>query len=186
MKQLAFLMLALCAGSVLAAAPHQHGVVKLDVAVDGNRLVLDLEVPLDSLVGFERAPKTDKERAVVRAAAQRFHDGEQLFAPTPAAQCTRVETTLSSSVLAPALLASASTAAPKAAAAPAAAKPGEEGHADMDATLVYLCGQPAALQGLEVKMFDVFPKIRQIDAQVASGRGQSGAKLTPQKRSLKW
>lgn len=49
-----------------AAAQHQHhahthGVVTLGVAVDQSTITLELSAPLESLVGFERAPRTDAE-----------------------------------------------------------------------------------------------------------------------------
>ena len=57
--------LMLSALPVLAAQPahaHVHGAVQLDVAVDGPTLTLTLEAPLDSVVGFERAPRTAAEK----------------------------------------------------------------------------------------------------------------------------
>jgi hypothetical protein len=41
---------------------HVHGQMKLDVAIDGPTVVIDMESPLDNIVGFERAPKTDAEK----------------------------------------------------------------------------------------------------------------------------
>ena len=68
---------------------HQHGVAKLAVAVDGKLLEIALESPLDNLLGFERAPRTDAEREAVRKMAQRFHAAAGLYTPTPAANCRR-------------------------------------------------------------------------------------------------
>ena len=45
-----------------AAKAHQHGVARLDVAVEATRVTLYLDTPLDNLLGFERAPRTDAER----------------------------------------------------------------------------------------------------------------------------
>jgi hypothetical protein len=38
---------------------HVHGLVSLNVAVDGRILTVQLEAPLDSLLGFEHRPRTD-------------------------------------------------------------------------------------------------------------------------------
>lgn len=161
---------------------HQHGVAKLAVAVDGNVLEINLESPLDNLLGFERAPRTDAEREAVRKMAQRFHAPAGLYTPTPAANCTPQAAELASDVLSPALLAAAGTAAPSAA---PAAKAGD-GHADLDATVRFQCANPAALKGVEVGLFKAFPKFRQIDAAVAAGSGQRGSKLTPRQTALSW
>ena len=72
------------AGLVLGAAPvlaagahdhghehaqaHVHGAVQLEVALDGPTLSIALEAPLDSLLGFERAPRTARV-VLARAAA---------------------------------------------------------------------------------------------------------------------
>ena len=67
------------AAALLAAAPflpaeaqqqhaHVHGQIKLDVAVDGPTVVIDMASPLDNIVGFERAPKTDAEKKSVEDA----------------------------------------------------------------------------------------------------------------------
>lgn len=187
------LALAVCGLFALAAATpglahankpgvHQHGVAKLAVALDGEQLEITLESPLDNLLGFERAPRNDRERKAVRTMAQRFHNGE-LFKPTAAAQCTVSAAEISSDVLDPALL--AASGATVAAAAPAAAK--ADGHADLDASLRYRCANPAALKGLDAApLFQAFPKFRQIDAAVATGSAQRGAKLTRQQTSLSW
>lgn len=47
------------------AGAHEHGVVRLGLAVDGTEVTLAGEAPADALFGFERAPETDEERALV-------------------------------------------------------------------------------------------------------------------------
>ena len=160
---------------------HQHGVAKLLVAVDGKALEITLESPLDNLLGFERAPRSDAERTAVRNMAQRFHAAAGLFTPTAAAGCVVQGAELSSEVLAPALLVKDGGGA-------AAAKPiqGGDGHAELQATVRFVCANPAALKGVGVGLFKVFPKFRQIDASVASGSGQRGSRLSAKQPQLNW
>ncbi len=167
---------------------HQHGVAKLAVAVDGNQLEITLESPLDNLLGFERAPRTNAEREAVRKMAQRFHAGTELFTPTAAAGCTPKGAELSSEVLDPALLAPAgsTTAAPAAGTPAPPAAAAKDSHADLDATVRFQCANPAALKGVDVGLFKAFPKFRQIDAAVAAGNTQRGSKLSPRQTSLSW
>jgi hypothetical protein len=164
---------------------HQHGVAKMAVAVDGRTLEITLESPLDNLLGFERAPRNDRERQAVRQMAQRFHTGE-LFTPTPAAQCKVTGAELASAVLDPGLLAAASAAQAGGHAAAAASAGKDDGHADLDATVRYDCSQPSALKGADVGLFKAFSRFRQIDAAVATGSGQRGIKLTRQQTQLSW
>ena len=184
-------LLVLCLAASLSAAqakepgPHQHGVAKLQVAVDGKMLELVLESPLANLVGFERGPRNDKERQTVRAMALRFHDPASLFTPTPQARCTARGAELASGVIDAALLAATTQTA-----APAKPVPGpqaaSDGHADLDATLRFECENPAALKDIDVGLFKAFPALRQLDAAVVTAKGQRGARLTPQKTMLSW
>ncbi len=90
------------AGSPLArAGVHEHGVVKLDVAVDGNLLTLQLEAPLDSLLGFEHQPRTEAQRQAADAVLKRFNDGASLFQPSAAALCTLSKSTIDAQALQP-------------------------------------------------------------------------------------
>lgn len=192
----ALLVSALWAPPVLAHSKnpgaHQHGVAKLALAVDGDMLEITLDSPLDNVLGFERAPRTDRERQAVRQMAQRFHSGE-LFTPTPAAQCTVAGAELASAALDAALLAPASSApaapaAPTVTTAPGSSKDAgaHDGHADLEATVRYRCRQPGALKAVDVGLFKAFSGFRQIDAAVAAGSAQRGIKLTRQQTRLSW
>ena len=68
LRGLAALGLALC-GAAFAGKAHQHGVARLDLAVDGGTVTIAVEMPLDALVGFERSPRTGAERQAAAAFA---------------------------------------------------------------------------------------------------------------------
>ena len=61
-----------CAAVTWAGRPHEHGVARLDVAVEAGRVDLILEIALDDLTGFERAPRTEAETTAVAAAVARL------------------------------------------------------------------------------------------------------------------
>lgn len=146
---------------------HQHGVAKLEVAVEGGSLSLHLESPLEGVLGFEHAPRNDQERAVVAEMRKKLADGGKLFAPTTAAQCT---------------LKSVQIEAPTLDAKPVTS----EAHGDLDADFLFTCAQPTKLTGLEVRLTQAFPKLRRIDAEVVSGKGQSAMRLSSKMRFLSW
>ena len=54
---------------------HEHGIARLGLAVDGTRLTVDLELPAESVFGFERAPRTAEERATASEALDRLRTG---------------------------------------------------------------------------------------------------------------
>src|SRR5687768_15134238 len=56
----------LAASAVLLDGPHEHGVARLAILVEGDRLDLLLRVPLQTVLGVETAPRTEKQRQAVR------------------------------------------------------------------------------------------------------------------------
>lgn len=173
---IAILTAALASPTAYAAGAHAHGIARLDVAVDGATITLRLKSPLDSLLGFERAPRNDAERGQVRAMAQALRSGKQ-FVPSAAARCRLDRVTLASPVLAPELLGETGAAA--------GGKASDE-HAELEGGFVYRCEDATALQGLDVMLFDYFKKLRRVDAQVAGPTGQSALKLSSRSRQIRW
>lgn len=161
--------MAVFSASVLAEGPHAHvhGIARLDVAVDGETLTLVLESPLDNVLGFEHLPKNEKEKAQVRAMADKLNQPASLFVPSAAAQCKPASTKLASPVL-----------DPKGKSA--------DGHGDLDGEFVFRCANPAALRDIEVKMFGAFPHLQRLDVQVASSRGQAAVRLTAAQPRVAW
>lgn len=168
--RLAPVLLALLAALPLRAAAqhaHEHGQLRLSIAVDGEQLSIALEAPLDSLVGFERAPRTDAERRSAAAALARLRDASALFTPDAAARCTAQPVDLDAGLLAPG----------------AAAAPPQE-HADLEANYSFRCTQPAQLRALQTTLLDAFPRAARINVQVAGPRGQRKATLQRPARTI--
>jgi hypothetical protein len=79
MRPLLLPLLMLAAASASHAhAPHAHGVGELDLALEAGSVSLSLRLPGDTVVGFERAPADDDERAAVEAARAMLHEGRWL------------------------------------------------------------------------------------------------------------
>ena len=71
------------------AGAHEHGIARLGLAVDGTRLTVDLELPAESVFGFERAPRSEQERAIAAEAIDRLRTGgARLIAFPDGAICT--------------------------------------------------------------------------------------------------
>ena len=167
---------------------HVHGIGTLQVAVEGERLTLEFASPLDNLVGFERAPRTDKEKAAVRQMLDRLQKPEDLIVPSPEARCTRTSVKVDAPVLDAQRAADASASKAGAPAAKdkekRAGKSEKSEHAGLEAHVVFRCEQPQNLKGLRVALFDAFPKLRRVDAQVAGAKKQTALKLTTRSRNL--
>lgn len=154
-----------------AGKAHEHGALKLDVAIEGNKLTIAMEAPLDNLLGFERAPRTDAERkaaAEVLARLRSPDQGKALFSADASAQCTLSKADVQAPVLEP------------------GAKPApKDEHADLDASYEFSCAQPAELRSLDVGLFDAYKRIQRIDVQVAGPKSQSKVTLKRPARSVK-
>jgi Protein of unknown function (DUF2796) len=103
MERLMRLIFALiCTGSVAATAlaqthshthkprkaeAHQHGMGRLDIAIEGTTVSLALEVPADDILGFEHIAKTAAEKAKVEVARAKLADPLALFQVSKAAGC---------------------------------------------------------------------------------------------------
>lgn len=147
------------AGTAWAAGKaHEHGALKLDVAIEGHELTIEMEAPLDNLLGFERAPRTDAERKAAADVLARLRGpdkGKPLFAADAAAQCTLSKAEVQAPVLEPGAKAAA-----------------RDEHADLEARYAFTCAKPAELRTLDVGLFEAYQRMRRIDVQVAGPKGQ--------------
>ena len=159
-------LLALLAAFALPAqAQHAHGEGKLDVVIDKDSVAINLELPLDAAVGFERAPRNDREKAAL-AATERTLGDAALFVPTPAANCRAQP--------------------PKVVMPAFGAKAGNDGHGDIYASYTYRCANPAALKSIETGIFKQFKRLYRLEAQRAGPGGQGKQRLTPKNPVLAW
>jgi hypothetical protein len=108
---------------------HEHGKVTLNVALDGQQLIVELDAPADNVIGFEHAPRTDAEKAKVRDQAAWLQAGKGLIAFSTSAACRFQESKLE---------------APQ-------WKEGES-HADYEVRLTYHCDQPQKLEWLQLSL----------------------------------
>jgi hypothetical protein len=161
----------LAAGAASAGRAHEHGIARVDVATDPARLSLTLDTPLDNLVGFERAPRTDAERQRVEAALGVLRQAGGWVSIDPAAGCTLAGVELSSAVLG----LGPAPGAEKAGGGTAAK--GGEAHADLEVTVDFSCsgGKPAGF--VDLTLFQAFPRLQRIEVQTVTPKGQMKATL---------
>jgi hypothetical protein len=69
---------------------HQHGRGTLNMAMEGNRLLIELHAPGADIVGFEHQARTDEDKAAIEKAKATLGEPLALFTIPPAAAC-RVE-----------------------------------------------------------------------------------------------
>lgn len=154
----AALLLAAALGAAAPAtaqqAAHAHGVVRLDLALDAGSLTLQLDAPLDSLLGFERAPRSDAERRAVEGLRAQLAQPERLFGLDAAAGCVAQPASVKSEAL-----------------DNPAARPAD--HADLQAGYLYRCRQPGVLKVVDLTgLLTAFARIQRIEVQAVTPAGQ--------------
>lgn len=70
---------------------HQHGHGALNIAVEGNTLTMELEVPGADITGFEHAASSKEDKAAVAGAKKTLASPKSLFTLSNAAGCTLTE-----------------------------------------------------------------------------------------------
>lgn len=161
---LAFTIALAGSGHAATGHAHEHGAVKLDIAVEPGKITLQMESPLDSIVGFERAPRSAAERKKVDAAVAALKAADTLFKIDPAAGCKLANAELVS--------------APLGLGQPDPAAKAEEGHADLDGDFEFTCTNSARAGFIELGLFSTFIGMQRVDVQIATPKGQA-------KRTLK-
>jgi hypothetical protein len=163
-------------------APHEHGTAKLDVALEGQTLALDLDSPGMNLVGFEHAPASDADRAAVAKARVQLGAPLQLFNLPPAAKCSVTRADLQSPLFGNAVAEHDHDDHDDHDEGGAG---DQHGHSDVDGHFLFQCDHPEALQGLDLsRFFSTFPATRKVLVQAITGNGQVGHEATPDDNKL--
>jgi hypothetical protein len=159
---------------------HEHGIGRLNAALDGQTLELELESPAMNLVGFEHAATTDADKAKVASVRARLEKPLVLFNLPKAAGCVVAMQELESPLF------------------------GDKPHADDDhdkdakdehhhdhseihAHYQFTCAAPGALKNLDLaNIFNTFPATQKIQVQLIGPSGQQGVEVTAKAAALKF
>ncbi len=203
----AALWLAAAANAAAAAehAAHVHGVTKLNVAIEGETVEMELIAPGADIVGFEHEPESAKDKAAVKSATATLEDGAGLFVFPQEADCRLMKAEVESAALEHdhgddhAEKSHGEEHAEEAHGEEHADKGhgeehaheahgdehAEEAHGEFHARYRFRCTRPDRLTHVDVRFFEKFPLGRELDAQTISPRGQSAQELTASSMRLK-
>lgn len=120
---------------------------------------------MEAVVGFERAPRNEEERARLDRAMELLR-APGLFRPSPDAQCKAEAPVLAWSSGGPTSL------------------PPEDSHTDLKLSLGFDCAEPSRLTAVDIGAFDAFSRLRRIEARVAGPAGSSSRVLQRGRRTL--
>lgn len=181
---------------------HVHGVSILNIAVEGNQMVAEFISPAVNIVGFEHAPENDEQRQAVQQAAADLERGGDWLALPEAANCRLAETGVESELLAEGSAGHEDAHDDEDDHAHAdehghdeedhgdeeghghddeAAHEHEDGetHSEFHVSYEFTCGDASKIETVEVRLFEKFPGIEEIEFQAVSTAGQFGGELVP-------
>ena len=166
---------------------HQHGVSKLKLAIDGAGVEMEIMSPGSDIVGFEHPPGDAADRKAIVEATAVFRAAGAMFAFPASVGCRVV---------------SAEVEAPSAKGNDHDkhghgkhhdekhhdAKRGKEReyHAEFHGHYRYRCSNPEKLTHIDIKLFDQFPRAREIEAEAITSSGQIARELTRTSARLKF
>jgi hypothetical protein len=137
-------------------AAHQHGHAKLNIALEGKTLLLELQVPAEDILGFEHAPQTSQERLKLKQAMALLQQSNQLVALDPAAECRPLPAQIEQHI-----------------------DNKSSSHADILGRYAFECQSSAQLHRIEFLLFRQFPTLQDIDYQLITTSSQNAGELSP-------
>lgn len=150
---------------------HRHGHGSLNIAVEGNVLIMELGAPGADIVGFEHEAKSDEQKNAVKAAVESLAEPLELFVLTPAARCTvkNAKVNIAGEKNTDEHLEKANPSDLK---HEAEHRDGEETHSEAQATYEISCKAASALTSIEFKYFDRFKGAEELEVNLITAKGQ--------------
>ncbi len=142
---------------------HAHGKAELELSIKAGAIRGVFRTPMDNLLGFEHAPKTQSQKNSVEQLRQRLSDATRFFAPNAAAQGLPAPSSFSSAMF---------------------SGGGQNGHSDLEYQFGFDCNRPGELKSIEALVFEHYPRMHEIRTELVSEAGQRAVILKKNTRRL--
>ncbi len=126
---------------------HVHGIVTLNLALEGGLLSAQIETPAIHVLGFESVPKTPEQKAATATADNWLRSGRNILAVPRNAGCRLEKVDYQAPKLGP-------------------------GHADYRARFDYRCSNPAALVWTEFSALDKLQEVEKVEVNLITASAQ--------------
>ncbi len=164
---------------------HEHGVARLNAALDQQTLELELQSPAMNLVGFEHAATSDADKAKVAAVHKQLEQPQALFDLPAAAGCKLTDVDLDSPLFGDKPDADDHDHDDEDGDEHAEGEAHHHEHSEIHAEYNFTCSNPTALKQLDLSpTFKHFPATQKIQVQLISPSGQKGLDATPSNSQL--
>jgi uncharacterized OsmC-like protein len=146
---------------------HEHGHSKLNIAVEGTSVVMEIAAPGLDVLGFEHAPETEADKAAVAAGKAALADPLSLFVLPAAAGCTVIEAAVELEQE------EHDHDEAEAEGEAHAHEDEEELHSEFSGRYTLACADPAALSEIAFAWFDRFPNAKEVEVTLVTAKGQT-------------
>ena len=126
---------------------HVHGIVTLNLALEGDLLSAQLETPAIHVLGFENVPKTPEQKSTTAATDTWLRSGKNILAVPRNAGCRLEKVDYQAPKLGP-------------------------GHADYRARFDFRCSNPAALAWTEFSALDKLKEVEKVEVNLITASAQ--------------
>lgn len=166
---------------------HVHGLGTLNIALENQRLELQLTSPAMNIVGFEYQPTTAADLQSIKAAQSNLSHAAELFVLSPAAQCRLTSVSIDNPLLTESDTHAHEHEHEHEHESQPAAQIAEHQHSDISAHYQYHCAKPARLNSIDLTgLFKQFSQTEKIQVQLIAGDHQQGAELSAKNTLLSW
>jgi hypothetical protein len=162
---------------------HVHGISKIDLVLEDEKLHLVLQGPAANLVGFEHSPSTPEQHATLKQTVSTLKDGDSLVSFNNAADCHMEHVHISSALIRENEEDNHENEHEH---EHEHDKEHEESHSDMEVEYHFTCAHGEKLNRLETKLFQAFPALERLDVQFVINMKQGAATLTAAEPLLKF
>lgn len=152
---------------------HEHGAAILKMALEGEKLQIEFEVPSESLIGFEHFPKSQSNRENFSDAIKILSDPSRLFSMSGKAECLLVGMSISQSLF---------------------SNEEEHGHDEPEKSEIHSefksnyswnCHHLDEINSIGTQLMTFFPKIEEIRVNWISNDGQGALELESKEDRIK-
>ena len=148
---------------------HEHGHSKLNLAVEGTRVAMEIEAPGLDVLGFEHPAETGEEKAAVETGKATLGEPLALFVLPAAAGCRVVEAAVE-------LLQEEHEGeehAEEGGGEELAEGEDEALHNEFRGRYTLDCADPGALTSITFAWFDRFPNAKEVEVTLVTAKGQT-------------
>lgn len=157
---------------------HEHGVARMNVAVEGDIMYIEFSSPSANIVGFEHYPERQEDKDAVREAVKRLEAGELLFAFSPKAAGRLTQSGVESDI--------GNDSDHEAGEEDGHEHHEDEGerHSEFKAEYRILFEKPEKLAYMDVMLFSIFQGIERIEVQLLTDKRQTALELTAKENRI--